>query len=114
MTEPNFELSFLETSAREAGAEGRNLVIDPGYVFEALEKLAEARARIAELEAQLDRVREVHQPIEALNLRYPGGRRTEVCSGCGTDDGNWQMYPCPTIRALGGPRPVSELGKVQP
>ncbi|MEU2106455.1 hypothetical protein [Nocardia sp. NPDC019255] len=44
MTEPNFELSFLETSAREAATEGRTLVIDPGYVLEALEKLAEARA----------------------------------------------------------------------
>ncbi|MFR9773093.1 hypothetical protein [Nocardia sp. SC052] len=51
MSEPNPELSFLKTSAREADAEGRTLVIDPGYVFEALEKLAEARTRIAELEA---------------------------------------------------------------
>ncbi|WP_043737768.1 hypothetical protein [Nocardia asiatica] len=101
MTEPNFELSFLETSAREADAEGRTLVIDPGYVLEALEKLAEARARITELEAQLDRVREVHLPIEALNMRHhPRGQLTRVCSGCGTDNGNWQMYPCPTIRAL--------------
>jgi hypothetical protein len=50
--------------------------------------------------AQLARVREVHEPIEAVNMRYPGGRLTQVCSGCGTDDGNWQIYPCPTIRAL--------------
>lgn len=60
-----------------------------------------ARTRIAELEAQLARVREVHQPIEALNVRHdPRGRLTQVCAGCGTDDGNWQVYPCPTIRAL--------------
>lgn len=57
-------------------------------------------ARIAELEAQIDRVREVHEPIEALNMRSPGGRVTSVCTGCGTDNGNWQIYPCPTIRAL--------------
>ncbi|WP_159840181.1 hypothetical protein [Nocardia sp. CY41] len=60
MTEPNFELSFLETSAREADAEGRTLVIDPGYVFEALEKLAEARKAIDEMqtahESQLTRM----------------------------------------------------------
>ncbi|MGW4720847.1 hypothetical protein [Nocardia sp. NPDC004260] len=60
MTEPNQELSFLETSAREAVAEGRTLVIDPGYALEALEKLAEARAAIDAMqtahEAQLTRM----------------------------------------------------------
>ena len=56
---------------------------------------------IAELKAQLNRVREVHQPVEALNFRHnPRGQLAQVCSGCGTDDGNWQLYPCPTIRAL--------------
>ncbi|MFC4128893.1 hypothetical protein [Nocardia rhizosphaerae] len=73
----------------------------------------ELRARVVELEAATDRVREVHQPVEALNVRYPGGRPTQVCSGCGTDDGNWQTYPCPTIRALGGPRPALKLSEVQ-
>lgn len=43
-------------------------------------------------------VREIHQPIEALNVRY--GQKQQVCTGCGTDDGNWQLYPCPTIRAV--------------
>ena len=65
-------------------------------------ELISARARIAELEAQIDRVREVHDPIEAV--RYPGGRSTSVCTGCGTDNGNWQVYPCPTIRALDAAR----------
>ncbi|MFC8531870.1 hypothetical protein [Nocardia sp. NPDC057227] len=59
------------------------------------------RPRVAELETQLARVRETHQPVDALNIRHhPNGRLTRVCSGCGTDDGNWQIYPCPTIRAL--------------
>lgn len=49
----------------------------------------------------LDRVREVHEPIDAA--MYHGGgepRIVKVCTGCGTDDGNWQRWPCPTIRAL--------------
>ncbi|MGV9540892.1 hypothetical protein ACWDSF_06165 [Nocardia beijingensis] len=69
MTEPNFELSFLETSAREADAEGRTLVIDPGYVFEALEKLAEARARVAELEAAQRPPLGCPTPAEIAELR---------------------------------------------
>jgi hypothetical protein len=32
----------------------------------------------------------------------PHERLVKVCSGCGTDDGNWQRWPCPTIRALDG------------
>jgi hypothetical protein len=52
--------------------------------------------------AAMDRVRAIHEPVDAVN--YHGGtpRRVQVCSGCGTDDGNWQHYPCPTIRALDG------------
>jgi hypothetical protein len=52
----------------------------------------------------VDRVDAIHQPVDAMN--YHGGtpRRAQVCSGCGTDDGNWQQYPCPTIRALEGRR----------
>jgi hypothetical protein len=75
---------------------------------------ARASVELLAARAQLDRVRKVHEPIEALNVRYPGGRLTQVCSGCGTDDGNWQTYPCPTIRALNGPRPVAEPREVQP
>ena len=96
----------------------QRIVNDPYTAFDRVHmqlaaELLAARARLAELDAQLDRVREVHQPIEALNIRYPRGRLTEVCTGCGTDDGNWQIYPCPTIRALNGPRPAPELREVQ-
>lgn len=74
------------------------------YVEDLEAQLDDAHARVAELEAQRDRVREVHQPIEALNMRHhPRGQLTRVCSGCGTDDGNWQTWPCPTIRALDRP-----------
>lgn len=65
------------------------------------DRLGAAFARVDELEDALARVREIHAPIEALNIRHhPNSRTTYVCSGCGTDDGNWQTWPCPTMRAL--------------
>lgn len=48
----------------------------------------------------VDAVRKIHSPIDAINTRDPRGRVTQVCTGCGTDDGNWQTWPCPTIRAV--------------
>lgn len=65
----------------------------------AAERIAELELELAELGARLARVREIHEPIEALNVR--DNRPGRVCAGCGTDDGNWQVYPCPTMRALG-------------
>ena len=46
----------------------------------------------------IERVREIHQPIEALNTTV--NRVQKVCLGCGQDNGNWQNWPCPTMRAL--------------
>lgn len=46
----------------------------------------------------ITRVREVHASIEAVH--EPTGRHRQVCAGCGTDAGNWQIWPCPTVRAL--------------
>lgn len=57
-------------------------------------------AEVERLRAIVGRVREVHAPIDALNTRY--NQVQKVCTGCGTDDGNWQNWPCPTIRALEG------------
>lgn len=65
-----------------------------------LTELLDAAEKAAELEAQIDRVRKVHQPIEAMNYGHRRPQPARVCSGCGTDAGNWQVYPCPTIRAL--------------
>ena len=48
----------------------------------------------------LQAVMEVHTPIKALNMCYRGGRVQQVCTGCGTDDGNWNHWPCPTVRAI--------------
>ncbi|QMU22058.1 hypothetical protein [Gordonia rubripertincta] len=48
--------------------------------------------------ATIQQVRELHEPIEALNVR--SNQRQKVCAACGTDDGNWQLWPCPTVRLL--------------
>lgn len=48
--------------------------------------------------ARIQAVRDVHQPLDALHTNT--GRVRKVCTGCGTDDGNWQVWPCPTIRAI--------------
>jgi hypothetical protein len=51
-------------------------------------------------EAAVAAVRKVHEPIDALDCGVATPSITQVCTGCGTDDGNWQIWPCPTIRAL--------------
>lgn len=53
-----------------------------------------------QMAAALRAVREVHDPIDAV--QYAGSRAfpRRVCTGCGTDDGNWQLWPCPTVRAI--------------
>ena len=61
-------------------------------------KVVGAVARAEAAEAAIERVREVHAPMEALEVRRNQIR--QVCTGCGTDDGSWQPYPCPTIRAI--------------
>lgn len=43
-------------------------------------------------------VRAVHQPLAAMNVQ--SGREMRVCTGCGSDDGNWNPWPCPTLRAM--------------
>ncbi|AYD83924.1 hypothetical protein SEA_GETALONG_64 [Gordonia phage Getalong] len=50
--------------------------------------------------SSVQKVRELHEPVEALNVRY--NRVQKVCAACGTDDGNFQLWPCPTIRLIGG------------
>ena len=58
-------------------------------------------AEVRELRAKVERVREVHEPIDAMLNPGRHERVVKVCIGCGTDDGNWQRWPCPTVRALG-------------
>lgn len=53
---------------------------------------------IENADADIERVRQIHTPIDALNVAI--GKVQQVCTGCGKDDGNWEIWPCPTIRAL--------------
>ena len=62
--------------------------------------IADARTRLPQALAALQAVLDMHAPIDALNMRYRGGRVQQVCTGCGTDDGNWNRWPCPTVRAI--------------
>lgn len=56
------------------------------------------------LVAAVERVQELHTPINAANYSVRNrGAITQVCTGCGQDDGNWQYWPGPTIRALETP-----------
>lgn len=79
---------------------------DPPTVLALIAKLREAEAVSTKLAAAAGRARALHKPTEALNVRY--GRKQQVCTGCGTDDGNWQTWPCPTIRALSVPEVRSD------
>jgi len=65
-------------------------------------EIAHLAHRLAEQEAVIARVRAVHEPIPAADYGVRGRPAlVQVCTGCGQDDGNWQYWPCPTIRALG-------------
>jgi hypothetical protein len=66
------------------------------------EFIAAAPATVARLTAALEAVLEVHQPIDAAMFSGRHERIVKVCTGCGTDDGNWQRYPCPTVAAIEG------------
>ena len=47
-------------------------------------------------------VLEVHRGVPAINTTAPPGLQAcKVCAGCGTDAGNWQQWPCPTVQAVG-------------
>lgn len=61
---------------------------------------ADTLAELMEAREALARVRDVHEPVDALMFSGPHQRMVKVCTGCGTDDGNWQRWPCPTVRAM--------------
>ena len=65
------------------------------------EFIAAARTDVPRLVAALRAVEGVHEPVDAL--MYTGKsqhHKVHVCVGCGQDDGNWQPWPCPTIRTI--------------
>ena len=64
------------------------------------EFIAAARTAVPALLDALEAVLKVHTPIDALMFSGRHQRMVAVCVGCGTDDGNWQRYPCPTVKAI--------------
>ena len=54
----------------------------------------------AALLAAVDASLAVHEPMDAGMNPGRHERIVKVCTGCGTDDGNWQRWPCPTVRAI--------------
>jgi hypothetical protein len=54
----------------------------------------------AKLLAAVTAVAEVHQWMDAVMYSGPQQRMVRVCTGCGTDDGNWQRWPCATVAAI--------------
>jgi len=75
---------------------------DPHYdgTVEDAELTAAARTLLPALAKALADVLDVHAPTKALMNPGRHERLVEVCIGCGTDDGNWQVHPCPTRRAI--------------
>ncbi|MCQ9367362.1 hypothetical protein NQ036_03755 [Brevibacterium sp. 91QC2O2] len=62
--------------------------------------IADARAALPHLLTALEGVLQVHQPIEAVDELGRTKRPIRVCAGCGTDSGQWQLYPCRTVRPI--------------
>lgn len=60
------------------------------------------QSRLEDHEAQIQRVRAIHAPIDAVAYTSKGQHLRLVCTGCGQDDGNWNTWPCPTIKSLEG------------
>jgi len=63
---------------------------DVAYLLTELRKRDDALARVEAL----------HQPVDAAMYAGNGVHKVKVCTGCGTDDGNWQRWPCPTVNAI--------------
>lgn len=64
------------------------------------EFIADTRTRLPQAIAALRAVLDAHAPTDALMNPGRQERVVAVCTGCGTDDGNWQRWPCPTARAI--------------
>lgn len=63
--------------------------------------IANAPTDVGMLLGAVDAVLKLHTPIDAAMFTGRNGvHKVQVCTGCGTDDGNWQRFPCPTVRAI--------------
>ena len=71
---------------------------DATFIANAPSDIAALVAEVERLRGQIDAARALHKPLDALNTN--SNRIGQVCLGCGQDNGNWNEWPCPTIRAL--------------
>lgn len=80
--------------------EGDNLAADAEFIAHAPSDVAYLLAELRKRDEALARVEGVHEPIDALMYSGPHQRLVKVCTGCGSDDGNWQHWPCPTLKVI--------------
>ena len=73
---------------------------DATFIAHAPSDLAALVAEVERLRGQIDAAKALHKPLDALNTN--SNHIGQVCLGCGQDNGNWNEYPCPTMRALDG------------
>ena len=52
---------------------------------------------------RIDAALALHAPVDALHYGPKNTHKVQVCTGCGQDDGNWNQWPCATVRALTAP-----------
>lgn len=64
------------------------------------ELIIEYRTLAPRMAKALQAVLAIHEPVDALHYGPKNSRKVQVCIGCGADDGNWNQWPCPTVRAV--------------
>ncbi len=99
-----FDTEVVETALIGDGRPGNGSEVRYAFELKGGHRVAEfisaAREDVPTMADALLRVLDIHTPIDALNTRY--NVRQQVCTGCGTDDGNWSVWPCATVRAVTG------------
>ena len=91
--EPSY-LAFARANNRQGFPSG------PTVVRELVDRIDRDAAALKARDGLLAAVLAVHQPLDAVMNPGRHERIVKVCTGCGTDDGNWQRFPCPTVRAI--------------
>ena len=94
MTGPDPRLGEIEARLGEIQADGAKAALWRTHTVAYL--LTELRKR----DDALAKVEALHKPIDAAMYAGNGVHKVKVCTGCGTDDGNWQRWPCPTRAAV--------------
>lgn len=95
--EPGYSVYLAPADGGVFGADG-----DIGWACTKADAayIADARTSLPKAAAALRAVLELHQPVNALNMRT--NRVQPVCSerSCGQENGDFMAWPCPTVRAI--------------